>query len=497
MTPRVKYRTKRNTLDQILKDKNLDKVFIEKYISNVHKVAKQVARFIRCYILHLYENKKQIPEINENLFKISCLVLTKKNSRGGKLKGENKTLFETLEKFYLKHYSKLGYAEENKINSLHLSQMLDYIATEYETAVKNNVILNFTNYIKRYINSCFIEKIEVKINNEYKDEILEFKSLQTEYLNLLFPVIESIINKINFFIKNKKYINKKELIIMQHYKSKYITKYKNICKKLKINPAFSIEKVDNDITFNSIKKCFCIVNDINESFFACAKEFKFKQIKRQKNDELKILKEELFKVKNDIINNTETADPKYKNFIEKFNEKFMPNFDKTKYTLQEYIKAEPQKFISSMIKMVEFLEKNKYKLFQFLPLYTSSIQRSVKIDTKVLVEIFGDGNKLDLLNNIRKNQDKIWRETFKIDSKSFKLSKFSPYVFDYSIVTNGYSASIIFIHKDDKNKKNSMCDNNNQIKKNNRETFKDLEEDEKTKVKNEREIKMKNEKMKK
>ena len=182
---------------------------------------------------------------------------------------------------------------------------------------------------------------------------------------------------------------------------------------------------------------------------------------------------------------------------EKFNEKFMPNFDKTKYTLQEYIKAEPQKFISSMIKMVEFLEKNKYKLFQFLPLYTSSIQRSVKIDTKVLVEIFGDGNKLDLLNNIRKNQDKIWRETFKIDSKSFKLSKFSPYVFDYSIVTNGYSASIIFIHKDDKNKKISMCDNNNQIKKNNRETFKDLEEDEKTKVKNEREIKMKNEKMKK
>ena len=246
MKPKARYKTKKIRLDVIMQNKNIDKYFIETYISNAHDVAFHSSHFIRAYVLFLYENNKSIPIINYQFFKLCCLVLTKKSSRGSVHKGENKNTIEKLQKFYDKHYSKLGYKIDDKINSLHLSQMLEYIGVEYETSVNNNIILNFFNYVKRYINSSFITKIKKEAENETKDNYSEFKNLENEYLNSICSIIVELVNNINSLLKNKfsghdkneiQKIHKKEFIFLVKNKQKYVNKYKKICKTLKIMPA--------------------------------------------------------------------------------------------------------------------------------------------------------------------------------------------------------------------------------------------------------------------
>ena len=45
-----------------------------------------------------------------------------RDNGGNMPKGENKKIIDELQKFYDQFYSKLGYGNDDKINSLHLSQ---------------------------------------------------------------------------------------------------------------------------------------------------------------------------------------------------------------------------------------------------------------------------------------------------------------------------------------------------------------------------------------
>ena len=501
--PRIRYKVKKIRLDAILQNVNIDKCFIEIYISNAHQISFHISHFIRAYIIFLHKENKNFPIIDSQFFKLCYMVLTKKSKGGNSPKGENKNTIEILQKFYDEYYSKLGYKLEDKIDPLHLSQMMDYVATEYQTSIENNVVINFTNYVKRYVNSSFITKFKHNIENITEDKFSEFKNLEVEYLNLVFPIIEELINKINCLLKNKYYNNKnatkKELVFLEKNKQKYLNKYKSICKKLKISPNAFLKNEYPNVNLDEVKNDIKLINNINQSFIENAKEIKTNGNYRRKNkdEELKILKNELYKVKNDLIENTNTADPKYNNFIESFRKNILPKYDTTKFSLLEYLKEDPQSFIKSLIIMVENLEKNNYKTFQFLPLYASSIQRSVKIDTKILVEIFINENKNEYLNNITKKQQEIWSDLFKINSKIFKLSKSSPYVFDHSIVTNGYTASIIFIHKDDKMQKTKFQNLGKDKRKINADLLKELDEENKKIFKQKQEEKAKEEKIKK
>jgi hypothetical protein len=507
--PKIRYKSKKLRLDQILKYKSIDKHFIEQFISNAHQVADHTSHFIRAFIIYLYSNKKDIPKINDDFFKLCSIVLTVRTGGGNTAKGENKKILDSLQDFYTQFYSKLGYKKEDKISSLHLSQMLDYIATEYETSVNNNIINNFIVYLKRYVNAFYITKLNSKISEETNAEFQEFKNIETDYLNLIFPIIEDFINKITFLLKAKYYPqknyqfkspqDKKEFKFLEKCKQKYVGKYKNICKKLKIKPNFTITLNYNNLSIDSIKMDLNLIDEINNSFIESTKEIKLKNNHKRKNrnDELKALKAELFKVKNDIVENTNNADPKYYAFIKNIRDNILPVYDSSNFTLLEYIKENPQKFIKSMMIMVDLLEKNNYKLFQFLPLYSSLIQRSVKIDTKILIEIFIEENKKEYLDNVRKYQNEIWDNLFRFNTPAFRLSKSSPYVFDYSIVTNGYTASIIFMHKDDKNKKTNVQNLGQEKRKSNKKLLEDLNNDEKIAFKKKQEDKNETDKLRK
>jgi len=124
-----------------------------------------------------------------------------------------------------------------------------------------------------------------------------------------------------------------------------------------------------------------------------------------------------------------------------------------------------------MIFMCLELEKIERKSFQFFPIQTNAIPRHIQVDTKALVELFVDTKKhqklldiwitnskeitkgknqgkiknktkQDLYNQLEQNKEFIWNTFFNITQTR------KNYVFDYTIITDGYTTSLRFLHND-------------------------------------------------
>lgn len=179
-----------------------------------------------------------------------------------------------------------------------------------------------------------------------------------------------------------------------------------------------------------------------------------------------LLKKEIFKelncLKNDIINNTTTCVPKYHQWLLENRNKIVPSDYDTSYYYD--LKINPQKYLKYMIFMISELEKitttsivkdkitrekkeisHSLKLFQFFPLQTDIITKHVVIDTASLIDLLIPENKKEFLDNIMDSKEEIWSRVFYINSKKLRLRK---YLFDYTIITDGYSVSLRFLHRD-------------------------------------------------
>jgi hypothetical protein len=252
-----------------------------------------------------------------------------------------------------------------------------------------------------------------------------------------------------------------------------------------------------------------IENNIKMRFFDYIKRFinsYFKHLYKEQIEN-KEFKKQLYKeinvVKNDIINNTLTCDEKYHNWLQENRYNIVPKTFETSYYYD--IKISPYKYLKHMIFMCLELEKIDRKSFQFLPLQSNTIPRHIQVDTKALVELFikteqhqelldvwikeeklidkgkNKGNpknktKVDLYNCLEQNKEFIWDTFFNITQTR------KNYVFDYTIITDGYSASLRFLHNDfvieEQSKKNK--------KKAGKKALQGLTKEQKDKVKNEK-----------
>ena len=218
-----------------------------------------------------------------------------------------------------------------------------------------------------------------------------------------------------------------------------------------------------------------IENNIKMRFFDYIKRFVntyFKHLYQYQLDN-KEFKKQLYKeinlVKNDIINNTLTCDEKYHSWLKENRYKIVPETFDTSYYYD--IKFSPYKYLKHMIFMCLELEKLERKSFQFFPIQTNAIPRHIQVDTKALVELFVDTEKhqslldvwvtntkeiksgknkgklanktkKDLYNCLEQNKEFIWDTFFDITQTR------KNYVFDYTIITDGYATSLRFLHKD-------------------------------------------------
>lgn len=226
-----------------------------------------------------------------------------------------------------------------------------------------------------------------------------------------------------------------------------------------------------------------IENNIKMHFIDYIKRFVnsyFKNVYQnelQNKDFKKQFYKELQQVKNDIINDAEilTCDEKYHNWLNDNRYKIVPKNYDTSYFYD--IKVNPQKYLKHMIFMNLQLEEVNTKMFQFFPLQTHLIPRHIQIDTKSIVELLIDSDKKQYFDNIETNKEKLWN-TF------FKLHHMNKYVFDYTIITDGYSVSLRFLHTDFVNEERIKKDK----MKNGKKLMKGLTEEEKEIKKQEKQV---------
>jgi len=232
-----------------------------------------------------------------------------------------------------------------------------------------------------------------------------------------------------------------------------------------------------------------IENNIKMHFFDYVKRFVNLYFKHKYQDQIenKEFKKQLFKeinlVKNDIINNTLTCDEKYHSWVQEYRYKMVPPEYEESYYYD--IKITPYKYLKHMIFMCLELEKLERKSFQFFPIQTNCIPRHIQVDTKTLVELFVDTEKHQHLldrwitntktttkkngNTITKNKTKVDLYTCLEENKEFIWDAFwdvkqtrKNYLFDYTIITDGYETSLRFLHNNcvetEKAKKQRMKD---------------------------------------
>lgn len=208
-------------------------------------------------------------------------------------------------------------------------------------------------------------------------------------------------------------------------------------------------------------------------------------------------------VKNDILNNTLTCDEKYHAWLKENRYKIVPEIFETSYYYD--IKITPYKYLKHMIFMCLELEKIERRSFQFFPIQTNAIPRHIQVDTKALVELFVDTKKHqklldiwiketteiqsgknkgkpknktkgDLYNCLEKNKEFIWDTFFNITQKR------NNYVFDYTIITDGYATSLRFLHKNFVREEQEKKDK----KKAGKKALQGLTKEEKNKIKEEK-----------
>jgi hypothetical protein len=254
-----------------------------------------------------------------------------------------------------------------------------------------------------------------------------------------------------------------------------------------------------------------IQNNIKMRFFDYIKRYINSYFKYLYQDQIKNknFKKQLYReinfVKNDIINNTLTCDEKYHSWLNENRYKIVPEIFENSYYYD--IKVTPYKYLKPMIFMCSELEKIERKSFQFFPIQTNTIPRHIQVDTKALVELFIDTEKHqklldvwiteeklidkgknqgkpknktkgDLYNCIEQNKEFIWNTFFNITHTR------NNYVFDYTIITDGYATSLRFLHKDFVNEQKCK----NEKKKAGKKALQGLTKEEKDKIKEENKI---------
>lgn len=243
---------------------------------------------------------------------------------------------------------------------------------------------------------------------------------------------------------------------------------KNLSAILDYYATTMITAIENNIKMHFIDYIKRFVNSYFKNIYQ--NELQNKEFKKQ-------FYKELQQVKNDIINDAEilTCDEKYHTWLNVNRYNIVPKNYDTSYFYD--IKVNPQKYLKYMIFMNLQLEEANTKMFQFFPLQTHLIPRHIQIDTKSIVELLIDTDKKQYFDNIETNKEKLWN-TF------FKLHHMNKYVFDYTIITDGYSVSLRFLHTDFVNEERIKKDK----MKNGKKLMKGLTEEEKEIKKQEKQV---------
>ena len=233
------YRTIKVPLKKVLKHYNIIQPKFEESVLKVNQFATIGYEFLKLYVLHLFNNKVELPKINKALItKIFNLI-----GQGSKSGRKCKVSSDTITTFYNDIFSKIY---SNKLNSSHLSYVLPILNDEMLRCFETNIKTHFLKYLCKYIN-VFIRYplVEiVKMSKLTKEERkVQYQGINKEIRDIKNDIITMKIEKSNEkyhqFIKDiinlfpKDSIKKKNLIYnVKAYPQKYILASLQLNKKI-------------------------------------------------------------------------------------------------------------------------------------------------------------------------------------------------------------------------------------------------------------------------
>lgn len=209
-----------------------DKVIIEDVLKRVNRIIFTCSHFIRAYILYLYEEKKEIPDISKEFIRTAFSVITIKTV--GPKKKKCLELMESMEQFWKNKFS--NKVRIKKMDCSNLSFIIQEAITEMHTSYTNNIKMNFFRYLRQYVNKYFQDEFdkveEADILSELKKELSMVKSdiidgtlvSPRKYHQFIKKTRKSIIptgiKNIPYTLKSNPYVFLKGMLIMNDYLDK-------------------------------------------------------------------------------------------------------------------------------------------------------------------------------------------------------------------------------------------------------------------------------------
>ena len=117
-------------------------------VFDMNEIVIHTYQFIRFYLLYLYKNNIDFPNIDDTFILYCMKTLGTRDNRGKK--SVNTDLLEQLYTFYTNEYQPL--VNHEKVSLLNKTYLLPYLATHIYTAFSNNITERFTTHLLRFIN---------------------------------------------------------------------------------------------------------------------------------------------------------------------------------------------------------------------------------------------------------------------------------------------------------------------------------------------------------
>ena len=370
---------------------------INDIVINVNKIVIHTYQFLKLYLIHLYDNKKEFPLIDEDFIGYIFMVLTiRKCGSGGYTDNTMPKQLKELTKFYNEHY-KLLTTNDEVIYYDKLNYVLAYEAIDIEKNINVNISEHFIQHLNKYINiSLEVKEKHDQITKDNKDLKVR-KEKHKEYTQEINKVKKDL-TSFNELTSDKKYhkwiLEQRKLI----YQTKTEFEEDSIYYDLKTHPQDYLKSMfyicgELEKVYNQIKKH-------NESIKEDDDEKKKKQIR-------------LFNViplRTNIISKNICLDSC--GLINNFLDKSLKTIDDKENKIKDKDK--------------NIKNSQKYK------------NRDIK----------GNVHNIDNYNYKQNNNQKLlWDYFFRTNKRVFKKNK---YHFNYMIRTDGVSVSILFVRVDDK-----------------------------------------------
>ena len=347
------------------------------------------------------------------------------------------------------------------INTKSISHITNALSIDIQTNIVNNVVINFTKYIKQYIKIKYLVFIDefIKLNKNFKDDN-KTKNINSIYYDIINGTYNSDL-MFSDFIKNIK------SVILPTFNKP--NNFKTIKESLNFNKKATSKIINNYIDTNL--KIFIdtlLIDKTNKKNYN----------KIQTN------------IFNDIVNDTLLSDVIFHNWITD-NKILLLNFINSQLliNLETELNNNPYKFIKYMYFMNNEIEKsNSKKNYQIIPQRSNVSFNHIPINTNALIDII-DSNFLENDKNYYHNNKeygfKIWDLFIDLNNNKLFNNLKNKYVFSGTIMTDGYEIIVQF-HSIDYDKKNKLYYNKgNESKKYIKEKTKNMTDTEKIIFENE------------